>query len=61
MNRWLARLSMSFFIIAAVLAWLAFQALQAHLELWRVVMDLFAAAAAISLGVAGMREKHRRS
>jgi hypothetical protein len=60
MNRWLARLAMSFFIIAAVLAWSALRALQAHLELWRVGMDLFAAAAAITLGVVGLREKHRR-
>ena len=58
MNRWMGRLAMSFFIIAAVLAWSAYQALQRHAELWRVVLDLFAAAAAITLGVTGVRIKH---
>jgi len=33
MNRLAGPTVMSFFIIAAVLVWLAFQALQAHLEL----------------------------
>ncbi len=59
MNRWLGRLAMSFFIIAAVLAWSAFEALQNSAPLWRVGMDLFGAAAAIALGAAGTREKHR--
>jgi len=58
MNRWLARLAMSFFIIAAVLAWSAYQALQHHAEMWRVIVDLFGAAASISLGVAGVRARH---
>ena len=61
MNRWLARFAMSFFIIAAVLAWSAYQALQHHAPLWRAGVDLFAAAAAIAMGVMGMREKHHRS
>jgi hypothetical protein len=60
MDRWLARLSMSFFIIGAVLAWSAFQALQQHRELWRIGIDLFAAAAAFAMGVTGTRIKHRR-
>jgi hypothetical protein len=59
MNRWLARLSMSFFIIAAVLAWSAYQALQHDAPIWQVAMDLFAAAAAITLGVTGMGLKHQ--
>jgi anti-sigma-K factor RskA len=59
-NRWLARFSISFFVIAVVLAGLAYQALQNNLAGWRVAMDLFAAAAAIALGVAGLREKHKR-
>jgi hypothetical protein len=57
-NRWLVRLAMSFFIIAAVLAWSAYQALQHRAELWRVALDLFAAAAAVALGVTGVRIKH---
>ncbi len=60
MNRWLARFAMSFFIIAAVLAWSAYQALRQSLPAWRVATDLFAAAAAVALGVAGTRAKHRR-
>jgi hypothetical protein len=59
MNRWLARLAMSFFIIAAVLAWTGYQALQHHAELWRVVVDLFGASAAVTMGVVGTRAKHR--
>jgi hypothetical protein len=59
MDRWLARLSMSFFVIAAVLAWSAFQALQQHAAIWRVAMDLFAAAAAFAMGATGTRIKHR--
>jgi hypothetical protein len=61
MDRWLARFAMSFFIIAAVLVWSAYQALQHHAALWRIAMDLFAAAAAVAMGVVGTREKHRRS
>jgi hypothetical protein len=61
MNRWLARLAMSFFIIAAVLAWSAYQALQHHAETWRVAVDLFGAAAAVTMGVVGIRAKHSQS
>lgn len=61
MNRWLARLAMSFFIIAAVLTWYAYQALQHGAPLWRPAMNLFAAAAAVAMWVIGTREKHRRS
>ena len=49
---------MSFFILAAVLAWSGYQALQHHAQVWRVAVDLFAAAAAVTLGVAGTRAKH---
>jgi nicotinamide riboside transporter PnuC len=58
MNRWLARLSMSFFIIATVLAWSAYQALQHNAPLWQATVDLFGAAAAIVMGVVGTRIKH---
>jgi hypothetical protein len=50
---------MSFFIIAAVLAWSAYQALQHGAPIWQSAMDLFAAAAAITLGAAGVRLKHQ--
>jgi hypothetical protein len=59
MNRWLARLSMSFFIIAAVLAWSAYQGLQHGAPMWQSIVDLFGAAA-IALGAIGTRIKHSR-
>jgi hypothetical protein len=59
-NRFLARFAMSFFVIAIVLAWEAYTGLNRHTAEWRVALDLFAAAASISLGFAGMRERHRR-
>ena len=49
---------MSFFIIAAVLAWSAYQALQHGAPMWQAVVDLFGAAAAIAMGVVGTRIKH---
>jgi hypothetical protein len=58
MNRWLARLAMSFFIIAAVLAWSAYQSLQHGAPMWQSALDLFGAAAAIAMGAAGTRAKH---
>ena len=58
MNRWLARLAMSFMIITVVLAWSGYQALQHNADLWRPIMDLFAAAASLTLGVQGMRIRH---
>jgi len=60
MNRWIARFAMSFFIVAAVLTWYAYQSLQQHAPLWQPMIELFAAAAAVTMGVAGIREKHRR-
>ena len=59
--RWLARLAMSFFVFAAVLAWEAYKAGQRHAEPWRTGLYDFAAAAAIALGLAGTRERHRRA
>jgi hypothetical protein len=56
---WLARLAMSFFVIAAVLLWEAYRGTQRGLESWRIMLDVIGAAAAIVLGVAGTREKHR--
>jgi len=51
---------MSFFIIAAVLIWQAYKGMQVGMENWRITIDLIAAAAAISMGVAGIRARHRR-
>jgi hypothetical protein len=58
MNRWMARLSMSFFIIAAVLAWSAYQSMQRGAPIWQSAVDLFGAAASISMGAIGTRIKH---
>jgi hypothetical protein len=60
MNRWLVRLAMSFFIIAAVLIWEAYKASVNGADYWRIGLYLVAAMAAVSLGIAGTREKHRR-
>ena len=59
MNRWLARLAMSFFVIAAVLIWEAYVAAQNGAPTWRIIVYLTAAAAGVFLGIAGLREKHR--
>ena len=52
---------MSFFVVAAVLAWEAYKAGERHAEPWRVGLYGFAAAAAVALGLAGTRERHRRT
>ncbi len=49
---------MSFFIIAAVLAWSAFKSMQNHEPLWRMAFFIFGAAASIALGFRGMQIKH---
>ncbi len=59
--RWLARFAMSFFVIAAVLAWEAYNAGERHAEPWRIGLYGFAAAASVALGFAATRERHRRS
>jgi hypothetical protein len=51
---------MSFFIIAAVLVWEAYKASVNGANYWRIGLYLIAAMAAVSLGIAGTREKHRR-
>ena len=55
LNRWLARLSASFAIVAAVLAWQGYLALAGGAAIWRPAVDLFAAAAAVALAAAGAR------
>ena len=59
-GRWLARLSFSFLIVAGALAWQGYRTLSAGTAIWPAAVELFASAAAISLSVAGFRERHRR-
>jgi hypothetical protein len=59
MNRWLVRFAMSFFVIAAFLLWEAYQASLHDAPQWRIIFDVLGAMAAISLGIAGTRQKHR--
>jgi hypothetical protein len=56
MRKWLARLSFSFLILAAVLAWEGRRAAQAG----RSANVYYAAAIVlVGLGLAGIRERHR--
>lgn len=57
MRRWLARLTFSFFILAAVFAWEAYRARDGHE--WRPILYLLAAMLCVLLGLAGVRERHR--
>ncbi len=57
MRRWLARLSFSFFILAAVLAWEAYRARDG--STWRPLLFLVAAMLCVLLGLAGVRERHK--
>jgi hypothetical protein len=59
MRRWLGRLTFSFFIIAAFLAWEAHQVHRAGADAWRAALYLLAACLAVVLGLAGQRERHR--
>ncbi len=59
MRRWLARLAFSFFIIAAVLAWEAHRARNG--PEWRPILYLVAGLLAVLIGLAGVRERHRKA
>ena len=62
MYRWLARFSFSFFIVAAVLLWEAYNAIQGNrgfVPSWRIGLYCVAAAMSFSLGVVGVRARHR--
>jgi hypothetical protein len=61
MNRWLARLSFSFFIVAVVLLWQWYKLSQhsGPRDSWRLSLYLIGAAAAAVLGLAGVRARHR--
>jgi hypothetical protein len=58
MNRWLVRFAMSFFIISAVLLWEAYKGSVQAAPAWRIGVYLLGAMAALSLGIAGTRQKH---
>ena len=61
-RRWLPRLAMSFIVIAAVLAWEAYQSATGHrgpVPHWRILLYFLAAAMALALGMEGMRLRHR--
>ena len=60
MRRWLARLSFSFFVIAAVLAWEAYKAAGAGAGAGpRATLCTVGAVVAVGLGLLGVRERHR--
>jgi len=60
MRRWLARLSFSFIIIAAVLAWEAYKATGTGASArTRATLCTVGALVAFALGLAGVRERHR--
>jgi hypothetical protein len=64
MQRWLARLSFSFFIVAAVLLWEAWQCATGRrpgTPQWRMTLYLIAAMLAMALGAMGIRARHRDS
>jgi len=60
-RRWLARLSMSFLILAGLLFWLGYQGTRQHtMSSGRVTLCYVSAFLAMSLFFMGTREKHRR-
>ena len=61
MQKWLARLSFSLLIIAAVLVWEIYKMTQTGAEDHRVrfVIYCIAAGACAALGMAGVRARHR--
>ncbi len=62
--RWLQRLALSFIIIACILVWEVYKSLTGRappLPQWRLVLYLIGAATSFSVGVTGMRSRHRSS
>jgi hypothetical protein len=57
MHKWLARLSYSFFIVAAVLLWEASKLGPG--ERWRLTVYVLGAVVCIALCAAGIRARHR--
>ena len=60
MRQWLARLGFSLIVLACVLAWEGYQASLRQAEPWRVWASYLGAAACLGVGLAGVRERHRR-
>jgi peptidoglycan/LPS O-acetylase OafA/YrhL len=62
MRKWLARLSFSFLIIAVFLGYQGYMGLQGRLDISPTLAGVYlvAAAMAMSLFFAGVRERHRR-
>jgi hypothetical protein len=63
MQRWLARFSFSFFILAAVLAWEVYNIIEGrrgYVPQWQIALYCIAAMMAIVLGGVGVRARHRR-
>lgn len=61
-NRWLARLSLSFFVIAALLAFRIYKVVGEQPRVTsseRVWLYVIATAMAVALGVMGVRERHK--
>jgi hypothetical protein len=58
MRQWLARLSFSLFVIAAVLAWEAYKA-TGRADRGRASMCTVGAVVAVGMGLLGVRERHR--
>jgi hypothetical protein len=59
MRKWLARLSVSFLVIAFVLVWQGYKLAQAEGNSSRVVLAYLGAALCAAAGLAGVRERHR--
>jgi len=64
MRRWLDRLALSFIILGCVLIWEGYRILQGRGEipatLTRLALYFGGAGACFALGVAGIRQRHRR-
>lgn len=63
MNRWLSRLSYSFIIIALFMAYQIYQVNTGRLVLpqWQYTLICIGLAAALGLGIMGIRVRHGRS
>ena len=62
-RKWLARLSFTFMLIGAVLAWEGYQTLRGargETSDTRVALYFIGATVAFALGFAGVRERHRQ-
>jgi 4-amino-4-deoxy-L-arabinose transferase-like glycosyltransferase len=63
MERWISRLWLSFIVVAAVLAWEAYKAHSGQrgpVGQGRILLYVVGAAASFSLGMLGVRIRHRK-